>query len=36
MSSSREVIKKIERSVPHPRKDLPRGTERSILKQAGL
>jgi predicted RNA binding protein YcfA (HicA-like mRNA interferase family) len=60
MSSSRQVIKKIERddwylvkvvgshyhfkhptktgkiTVPHPRKDLPRGTERSILKQAGL
>ncbi|EOW3687035.1 type II toxin-antitoxin system HicA family toxin [Staphylococcus pseudintermedius] len=60
MSSSKEVIKKIERdgwylvrvvgshhhfkhptrkgkvTVPHPKKDLPRGTERSILKQAGL
>ncbi|MFF0676789.1 type II toxin-antitoxin system HicA family toxin [Staphylococcus xylosus] len=60
MSSSREIIKEIERNgwylvkvvgshhhfkhptktgkitVPHPRKDLPRGTERSILKQAGL
>lgn len=23
-------------TVPHPKKDLPRGTERSILKQAGL
>ncbi|MCD8797131.1 type II toxin-antitoxin system HicA family toxin [Mammaliicoccus sciuri] len=60
MSSSKEVIKKIERdgwylvkvvgshyhykhdkkpgkvTVPHPKKDLPRGTEYSILKQAGL
>lgn len=60
MSSSREIIKKIERdgwylvnivgshhhfkhstksgkiTVPHPRKDIPRGTERSILKRAGL
>lgn len=60
MSSSREVIKKIERddwylvkvvgshhhfkhptktgkiTVPHPNKDLPRGTERAILRQAGL
>lgn len=60
MSSSKEVIKKLERdgwylvkvvgshnhfkhpsklgkvTVPHPKKDLPRGTERSILKQAGL
>lgn len=59
MSSSKEVIKKIERdgwylvrvvgshhhfkhpirkgkvTVSHP-KDLPRGTERSILNQAGL
>ncbi|HEC2179086.1 type II toxin-antitoxin system HicA family toxin [Staphylococcus delphini] len=23
-------------TVPHPKKDLPYGTERSILKQAGL
>ncbi|HDI7688865.1 type II toxin-antitoxin system HicA family toxin [Staphylococcus aureus] len=23
-------------TVPHPKKDLPRGTERSILRQAGL
>ncbi|EHJ07945.1 type II toxin-antitoxin system HicA family toxin [Staphylococcus simiae] len=23
-------------TVPHPKKDLPIGTERSILKQAGL
>lgn len=23
-------------TVPHPRKDLPQGTARSILKQAGL
>ncbi|QHW36643.1 type II toxin-antitoxin system HicA family toxin [Staphylococcus ursi] len=23
-------------TVPHPKKDLPRGTECSILKQAGL
>lgn len=23
-------------TVPHPKKDLPRGTELSILKQAGL
>ncbi|MBI5975196.1 type II toxin-antitoxin system HicA family toxin [Staphylococcus canis] len=23
-------------TIPHPKKDLPRGTERSILKQAGL
>ncbi|UAS41477.1 type II toxin-antitoxin system HicA family toxin [Staphylococcus pseudintermedius] len=60
MSSSKEVIKKIERdgwylvrvvgshhhfkhpirkgkvTVSHPKKDLPRGTERSILNQAGL
>lgn len=28
--------KKGEVTVPHPKKDLPRGTERSILKQAGL
>ncbi|CAD7360109.1 MULTISPECIES: type II toxin-antitoxin system HicA family toxin [Staphylococcus] len=23
-------------TVPHPKKDLPRGTERSMLKQGGL
>lgn len=23
-------------TVPHPRKDLPKGTEQAILKQAGL
>lgn len=28
--------KKGKVTVPHPKKDLPRGTERSILKQAGL
>jgi len=29
-------VKKGKVTVPHPKKDLPRATVRSILKQAGL
>lgn len=29
-------VRKGKVTVPHPKKDLPFGTERSILKQAGL
>lgn len=29
-------VKKGKIPVPHPKKDLPKGTEKAILKQAGL
>lgn len=32
----KQPTKKGKVTVPHPKKDLPRGTERSILKQAEL
>ena len=32
----RHSIKKGKVTIPHPKKDLPPGTSRSILKQAGL